>query len=175
MSLKMKARSTSVKRASRSRAKHTVRKILVTTFVMTALLVSAGVGYAWYTGSHSKVAVPTQADVVTSAPVIKTYTPPPTATVGVSTQSFTSTVKRGTNAELSIKTNPKAACSIRVEYKDHVLSTDSGLVPKVADEYGLVSWTWTVETSRPVGTWPVKVLCANSKNSGALQLDMVVQ
>lgn len=146
---------------------------IITTIVLLLVFVGAGLGYTWYMGRYKPAKI-----VETSTPVSRNVTPPPktvddNAKVGVSSQTFTDKVVLGKNASISIKTNPLAACSIRVEYNKEA-STDSGLVPKKADEYGVASWGWTVEESRPVGKWPVTVTCANAKNSGVLTLDMNV-
>lgn len=148
-------------------------RTLITVTILLVLLVGAGLGYTWYVGRYKPAKI-----VETPAPASKSITKPKNtidenAKVGVSSQTFTDKVVIGKNASISIKTNPLAACSIRVEYNKEA-STDSGLVPKKADEYGVASWGWTVETSRPVGKWPVTVTCANAKNSGVLTLDMNV-
>lgn len=148
-------------------------RTLITTVILLLVFVGAGLGYTWYMGRYKPTKV-----VETPTPPSKTILPPPktvdeNAKVGVSSQMFTDKVALGKNASISIKTNPLAACSIKVEYNKEA-STDSGLVPKKADEYGIASWGWTVETSRPLGKWPVTVTCANAKNSGVLTLDMNV-
>jgi hypothetical protein len=53
-------------------------------------------------------------------------------------------------------------------------STDSGLAQKNADEYGLLSWTWTVEPTVPLGKWPVKISCAYDGKGAFVQGDLVV-
>ena len=121
-----------------------------------------GLVYVWYMGKTQPVP---QAAVVKQA-VAKTVTTTPIvdeeAPVGVAVQTLTSPVRKGGNSSISIKTRPKAACSIRVSYgtTQDDESKDGGLIPKTADEYGVADWTWTVETSRPVGSWPVEVTCA---------------
>lgn len=146
---------------------------IITVMLLLFLLIGSGIGYTWYMGRYqpAKIAetpAPSPRDVIPAAKKVDD-----TARVGISSQSFTDNVVIGKNASLSIKTNPLAACSIRVEY-DKQASTDSGLVPKKADEYGVASWGWTVEASRPVGKWPVTVTCANAKNSAVLALDMTL-
>ena len=150
-----------------------VVRVIVAIVVLLLLLLFAGIGYTWYMGQYKPAPI-----VDTPQPKPKTLAEPPkqvdeNAKVGISSQTFTDKVVPGKNASLFIKTNPLAACSIRVEY-DKQASTDSGLVPKKADEYGVASWAWTVEESRPLGKWPVVVTCANAKNSGVLQLDLYV-
>lgn len=95
----------------------------------------------------------------------------PDAVVGVAVQMITSPLVPGSNAMINIKTNNDAKCKITVVY-NKVPSTDSGLSDKVADEFGVVSWTWTVEPTAPLGSWPVTVTCANEKKSGVVVTDL---
>jgi len=106
-------------------------------------------------------------------PVIKRAKPDPNNPSSASIQMFTSSVAPGSNASITVRTNPEAKCTIKVEY-NKVPSTDSGLVPKVADEYGIVSWAWTVEEEVPLGKWPVKVTCVHNKRSAVVQGDLMV-
>lgn len=84
-----------------------------------------------------------------------------------------SPVKAGSNTTISVKTTPKATCSISVVYAG-AASTDSGLAPKKADAYGEASWTWTVGASVPAGSWPVKVTCTYKAKSGVVQQSLQV-
>jgi len=134
--------------------------------VLTIVIISAilGLAYVWYMGKVK----PAQPAAVVQPIAVKTVTPVPVsdenAPVGVAIQTLTSPVPKGGNASISIKTRPQAACSIRVTYSttpnQDQESKDGGLIPKTADAYGVAEWTWTVETSRPVGSWPVEVTCA---------------
>ena len=51
----------------------------------------------------------------------------------------------------------------------------SGLVKKIADEFGVVTWAWTVPAGTPQGTWPVNVSCKNKKYSAVVSSDLVVK
>jgi hypothetical protein len=177
MALEIKSRGSTYHSSKNIRhqgvAKRRIIRTISTIFILLLLLVIAALGYTWYLGKYQKPVV-----VDTPQPKKNKVIEPPkqfdeTVKVGVSSQTFTDKVAPGKNASLYIRTNPLAACSIRVEYNKEA-STDSGLVPKKADEYGVASWAWTVEESRPVGKWPVIVTCANAKNSGVLQLDLYV-
>lgn len=152
--------------------------LLATVLVLGGFLVGGGVAYTWYVGKNAPPAEPElkPEDFVKakSNPLPVPTKPSPAAVVGVSVQSLTTPVKPGANAAITVKTNPEAKCSISVKYKD-VPSTDSGLSQKVADEYGLVSWSWGVEESAPEGKWPVDVTCANAKNSGMVRGDLEVK
>jgi hypothetical protein len=135
---------------------------------------AGGLGYTWYVGNSDPVtpaALPeTKKTPLAAAPVAKAK---PTGPVGVSIQVLSSPVKPGGNASMTIRTRPDAACSITVTYKDQK-STDGGLIPKTGDEFGTVQWTWTVESSRPVGKWPVDVTCALGDMSGYVRGELEV-
>lgn len=155
-----------------ARRKKAIRRTVITVVVLILLFIVGGLIYTWYMGKYHPVATQTVTSTkkqVQTKPAVDDQ-----ARVGVSSQVFTSDIKQGENVSLTVKTNPLAACSIRVEYNKQP-STDTGLVPKKADEYGIVMWTWTVESSQPVGRWPVDITCANAKNSGYLQLFLNVK
>jgi hypothetical protein len=106
-------------------------------------------------------------------PVIKHVAPAANAKVGASVQTITSPVAPGDNASITIKTTPTASCTITVVY-NKIASKDSGLTQKVADDYGVVSWTWTVGGATPLGIWPATVTCVYGKNSAVVQGDLRV-
>ena len=150
----------------------TTLKITASAVIILVLAVGGGVAYSWYVSQHSDE---NSQAFQKPAPAVKSEKKPPKfpddATMGVSVQSITSPVAPGSNSSIMVKTNPDATCSVSVEY-NHVPSKDSGLAPKKADEYGLVEWTWTVESTAPVGNWPVKVSCANKKNTAVVENDL---
>lgn len=152
-----------------------LKRTLIAVGVLLVLTAVAGVGYIWYSGQQAPV-------VAEQKPAAQLQTPPPAhtapviapdATVSASVQSIDSPVAPGQNVSLQLRTNPAAKCKISVVY-DKTPSKDSGLMPKIADEYGMVSWTWTVDASAPLGNWPVKVTCANDKKSADVQADLTV-
>lgn len=148
----------------RRRRRRLLRLIIGVSLSIIVVGAIIGLVYVWYMGKTHPIE---QAAAPTSTTTTKTVTTPvvdENVPVGVAIQTLTTPVQRGGNSSISIKTRPKAACSIQVTYsltgdKDKV-SRDGGLIPKDADDYGVASWTWTVETSRPVGSWPVEVTCA---------------
>ena len=159
----------------KSRIKKYVRNILISTFIMLVLFVGAGVGYTWYMGQNSSSDKSVLAEPVEYKPptVIKPTQPTANTKVGASVQMITSPILPGSNASITVRTVATASCSISVIYKE-TPSTDSGLVIKKADEYGMVSWSWTVEDSVPLGKWPVKVTCAYGESSAQVIGDLVV-
>lgn len=154
----------------------TTLKITASAVILLVLAVTVGFGYTWYMSNYGKdnsqafqqPAKPTGGIQANKRPKISD-----TAIIGAVVQNITSPVIPGSNASMLIKTNPGANCAISVIY-DKTPSKDSGLTPKVADEYGIVEWAWTVEPTTPLGNWPVKVTCANKKNSAVVQNDLRV-
>jgi len=141
-------------------------KISISAIVLLILIVGGGVAYIWYSGQNSsdilanEVPKPVKTEVL-----VKPIKPADDAVVAASVQALTSPVLAGTNSSVIVKTTPESKCVISVIY-DKIASTDSGLSPKTADEYGVVTWTWTVGSSIPVGKYPVKVTCTRGKMSG---------
>src|SRR5713101_652275 len=68
--------------------------------------------------------------------------------------SVTSPAAPFTDATLTIRTTPGANCLIVVHYKSGS-SKAKGLVQKVADGSGRVSWTWRVGSNTTPGRWPI--------------------
>jgi hypothetical protein len=153
-----------------------VYKTILSIVVLLMVLVGGGVAYTWYVGNND--AYETPAGPEPAANPVEALTKPreiaPDAKFGASVQFITSPVEPGKNSSISIKTRPEAECEIVVEY-DEVKSEDSGLVPKKADEYGIVGWTWTVEDYQPVGKWPVEVTCAYGEQSAFVRSELRVE
>ena len=142
-----------------------VRRLIIVCVLIVSLGIVGGLIYTWMMGKRN----PVSSSTVSVAPKKAQTTAlkyDENAPVGVAIEAMSPPMKAGANASISVKTKPKSACSITVTYKDGQKSTDAGLVPKNADEFGVVMWTWTVEVGRPVGSWPVEVTCAYKDKSG---------
>jgi len=159
-----------------NKAIKTIVKVAVAAVILLTLIVGGGIFYIWYSGQNEsdKVVIkdvkPDTSKKTSIAPVKQAEN----ARVGVVLQTVTSPVMPGDNTSITMKTNVGAKCTVAVVY-DKIPSTDSGLTPKVADEYGLVSWTWTVDKNAALGKWPVKVTCVKGDKSGVAsgQLEIV--
>lgn len=147
----------------------------MTGVVLALLAVTGGIGYTWYMGQQQPLAAEQlETPVINRRAALKPPKISSTAAIGASVQTFTPEVKPGDNASVSVRTNPEAACKIVVTY-DKVPAVDGGLTPKTADEFGLVSWSWTVKPGTPAGTWPAEVTCKNKKNSAFVKAEFVVK
>lgn len=152
------------------------RNIAISVVTLLVLIVGGGSAYTWYMGQNtdgSALGVATPVETIADHE-IKPSKPSPNTPVSASIQMLTTPVMPGENASITVKTTPTANCTIKVEY-NKVASTDSGLTAKTADEFGIVSWAWTVEEGRPLGAWPVTVTCTHNKKSAMVRGDLVVK
>lgn len=150
-----------------------VRNIAISAVILLLVLIGAGVGYTWYMSQYD--AAPT---VAAPKPVEKEGTithvkVAENANANASIQSLTTPVMPGNNASVSVKGNPGSTCTIVVEY-NKIPSKDSGLIRKPTDEFGVVTWSWTVESTVPVGKWPVTVTCEYNKKTAVVIGDLIV-
>lgn len=150
-----------------------IRKTIISIFVLLVIILGAGTVYVWYTGKNVDTSTMPEPFVYEPEKNIKPIQQAENLPVGASVQSLTSPVVPGTNASIIIKTNMNATCSISVIY-DKTASKDSGLVDKSSGEYGSVSWSWTVDSTAPLGKWPVKVTCKKGEKSGVVIGDLEV-
>ncbi len=164
------------KRHARRRRRRLVKNTAVFLLILVMVFGAAGFAYTWYAGQQE---VDPALDVSTlpkQQPQHKTTPPTKNSQVGVSVQTFNSPLTPGQNASLGIKTLRGAACSITFTYnKDNERSDDTGLIPKIADEYGLVEWTWKISPAVTDGTWPVEVVCANGNKHSYSRSDLVIK
>lgn len=147
-------------------------RFLIVFAVLLVLCVGGLIAYAWLGSSEAPAA--TIADPKPKAQVQEQEKPPavdPNAPVGVSVQSISSPALPGSNVLLTARTKAGSVCTIVAEY-NKVKSTDSGLMEKTADDYGMVSWSWAVEPSAPLGKWPVTVTCMFGEKSGVVVADL---
>lgn len=161
--------------AKNNRVLKRVRNIALSSAILLVLIVGAGVAYTWFMGQSEPGPTAASAPPVAARPTatIKPAAPAANAKESAAVESITSPVAPGENASMEVKTLAGSTCTIAVVY-DKMASTDSGLGPKVADEFGIVNWTWTVESTAPVGTWPMKVTCTRNKQSAVVQGDLTV-
>jgi hypothetical protein len=152
-----------------------VRNAVLSVVALIVLFLGGGMALALMSGGEEPEPAATK-PVDTEPkyqPLKKPAAPPPNAAVGVALGSITSPVAAGSNAALSVRTTPTANCTVVVTYNG-INSRDSGLAPKVADAYGIATWTWTVEAAVPPGTWPAKITCNYNGRSAVFDTKLQV-
>jgi len=153
-----------------------LRNAAISVVVLLVLAVGGGVGYVWYMGENN---VPATAAEPPAEPVIhrevKRTKRDPKAPFGASVQMLSTPVIPGSNAQITVKTAPEVDCKIVVEVDKKPLQ-DSGLVDRKADDFGMVTWSWTLPADTKLGKWPVNVTCTSpvTKKSAFVRGDMEV-
>lgn len=158
----------------REQRRKSARRTLNTLLVLSVLALGAGIAYTWYMGKQKPALAAEQPTAINKPGIIKPHKVASDAKIGAAIQMFTADVKAGENASMTVRTNPEAECAIVVKY-NNVPAKDSGLVTKVADEFGVASWAWTVAPGTPPGKWPVQVTCKNKKYSAVVIGDLIVK
>jgi hypothetical protein len=143
----------------------TARNIAISFTVLLLLVIAAGAAYTWYISRHNPKTASKLSLKPAGAPVLKAPKVAADVRESASVQMLTSPIIPGSNASITIQTLPNSNCTIVVTYNETIVSKDSGLAAKTADDYGVVNWTWSVEETVPVGTWPVKVVCERNKKT----------
>lgn len=155
----------------------TFLKIILSAIILLLILIALGIIYTKYSGGQEESAQPVPQPP--ARPIIKPPKLSPKAKESVAIQTISSPVKRGSEASISIKTNPKSKCQIKVEYKDEtgndIEYRSSALIVKKADEFGIVEWDWPISSSAPAGKWEVTVTCFYNKKSALVIGDMLVK
>ena len=150
-----------------------MRNISISVGILVVILVGAGLAYTFYM-SQTDTAPVVSKPVSTLRPSTLKHTKlADNVPASASVQSLTSPVMPGDNASISVKGNPGSTCSIKVEY-NKVASTDSGLIAKSTDEFGIITWAWTIGATTPEGKWPVTVTCEYNTKTAIVIGDIVV-
>lgn len=162
--------------SSRKRALKRASKVILVVFIVLFIVVGSVLLYIWLTGKQVPVA---QTPLPEPKKVVLPERKPPKvaadAKLGTYVSQVSTPLKPGENASLTLSTLPDARCTIVVEYGDTVKAVDSGLTPKVSDEYGQIVWSWTVEASAPTGKWPVKINCTRAKQSSYVKSEIEIK
>jgi hypothetical protein len=158
-----------IRRARSNLMLRTIRNIALSVVLLIVVFTAAAVGYILLTGNSSDTAKtePLPAAPTPETSPIKPSKPGPNVPESAGIQSLFSPVKVGANTSMTIKTLPGSTCTITFIY-NNIASKDSGLAQKTADDYGIVTWSWTVDSGVPVGTWPAKATCVYNKKSAVV-------
>jgi hypothetical protein len=153
----------------------TIRNVAISIVTLLVIFAGAGIGYVLLTGDDT---INAKAEPVAPSPppgaAIRTPRKPvPNAPESAGVTSLFSPVKIGQNTSMTVKTLPNSICTITFIY-NNIASKDSGLAQKAADDYGNVTWAWTISGDVPVGKWPAKATCTYNKKSAVVIGDVEV-
>jgi hypothetical protein len=151
-----------------------IRNISISIGVLLILFVGGGVAYTWYMSQNDTAPVVSRPTTTLTTGTLKHAKIAANAPASASIQSLSSPIVRGDNASVTVKGNPGSSCVIKVEY-NNVPSNDTGLkLTKILDDFGVATWSWTVERTVPDGKWPVTITCTYETKTAIVIGDLVV-
>ncbi len=150
-----------------------IRNISISIGTLLVIFVGIGVAYTFYMSQTDTAPVVSKPESTLRPNTVKHAKLADNVPANASVQSLTTPVMPGDNASMSVKGNPGSTCSIKVEY-NKVASADSGLIAKPTNEFGIVTWAWTLGATTPEGKWPVTVTCEYNKKTAIVIGDLVV-
>ncbi len=151
----------------------TLQNTSIAVAIILIIFVAGEIIYVYLTDRSIKHIASTQTKNTTSTPIPQPVKPASNAPEGVAIDTITSPIAAGSNASIGVLTNAGSVCDINVTYNG-IQSSDSGLTSKKADAYGNVMWSWTVESSVPVGSWPIKITCVYNSRSAVYSTNIQV-
>ncbi len=148
------------------------------TFAVLALFVAAFMAgfiyiYLGDQGANSNMRLSAKAAGTQYAPLKPPPAPSPKASVGVAIEALDTPVARGSASSLIVNTKADAYCNVMLKF-NNTIDKDPALGTKQADAYGVVSWTFTIPPSAPLGTWPISVTCHDMSHAGVVAGELVV-
>lgn len=149
---------------------------MILSFVVMSISAFGGmVACVWYFGQADNSAIDdTLPEPTSSANIMTPIKQAENVPVGVSVQSISSPITQGDMAIITTRSNPGASCNITVTL-NKVKYTDSNLVKKAVDEYGMATWTWPTSTFTLAGKWSVEVLCSRGEKSGMVLGELIIK
>jgi hypothetical protein len=148
--------------------------------VVLIIAIVAGLIYVWLMGLQAKPLTTTTAQTTTQPAFITPHKVPDNVEIGSSIQSLSSPISPGDNASLTVRTTESAVCKVKIIHlddsqKELARVTDSGLGDKTADEFGMVTWTWTMPSNVAIAKWSADIYCTRGDKSTHSVGDIVVQ
>jgi len=99
---------------------------------------------------------------------IATPRPVSTQTLSVTYVGSMTKAARCQSIMFSIRSVPQARCTIAVTYLNGTTNA-AGLEPKIANDTGLVLWTWVVDSNAALGTARIVASCTMGTNTGSTE------
>jgi hypothetical protein len=136
--------------------------------VLLILALIAGAVYVYFADRQSPPTQAASAQTDHPSSIPEPTQPGPNAPESASVQYIENPVAAGQNSTITVITGPLSKCTIVVEYNG-VVTKDSGLAPKSADNRGSITWAWTVPKAATPGKWPAKVTCVRNGKTGYVE------
>lgn len=153
---------------------------MIIAVILLTITIAAGLFYVWLMGLQEKPSTTTSAPTTNKPSFLTPHKLPDNVAIGSSIQSISSPVSPGDNASLTVRTTESAVCSVKIIHldssqKELARVTDSGLSDKTADEFGMLTWTWTMPSDAATAKWTADVYCSRGDKSTHSVGELVVQ
>ncbi|HVS58350.1 MAG TPA: hypothetical protein VHD60_01275 [Candidatus Saccharimonadales bacterium] len=165
----------------RRRLPRPLRNAVISAVVLLVLCIGIGEVYVMFTdnGSVPVAAASIQQTASASTGEIKPTKPAADIPESAAVEMATSPIAPGAPATVSVHTNPGSACSIAVVYKydsqtARVPVNDPNLSPQAADDFGMVSWNWTIPEGAPLGAGRATVVCTYHTRHAMVIADLYI-
>lgn len=158
-----------------------LRNALISAAVLLILCVAVGEVYVMFADNGSVPVAAASVQQTTSATTgeIKPTKPAADIPESAAVEMVTSPIAPGAPATVSVHTNPGSACSIAVVYKYDSQNAQApvnnpSLSPQTADDFGIVSWNWTISPGAPLGTGRATVICTYHTRHAMVIADLYI-
>ena len=139
-------------------------KIVLSALILLVLFFLAGFIYTYFSDRPGTAGKGTTQGPANQFSLVKPPPKPgPNAAVGVAEEAFDSPIAPGQDSSIIISTTAGASCQIALQMPS-LKSSGQSLAPQIANAYGTVTWSWTVPSSTPFGSYPLSVKCSYGKN-----------
>lgn len=175
--VKNRARSSESKQ---SRVVKSLRNLTIGVLVLALLIGGVYVALLWLNKPKVASAPAPDATNKDNPSFLTPHKPPKDVAIGSSIQSISSPIAPGSNASLTLRTTESAVCNIKVvrldaEMREAQRVTDSGLGDKTADDFGIVTWTWTMPADAAIAKWQADINCTRDSKSTRSIGEIVVE
>lgn len=158
------------KDSTRARVLRSARTVFLIVVVLALLIGGMYAAFLWF---NKPQVITMETPVATNdqnPSFLERRKPPKDVAIGSSIQALSTPVSPGSNASLTLRTTESALCVVKVTMQDSAMRevarvTDSGLSDKKADDFGVVTWTWTMPADAKFGKWQADITCTRDSKS----------
>lgn len=148
-----------------------LRNVVIGIAILAVLIGGTYAALLWFNNPQAALTVKEPDATNQQNPSFMTpHKPPKDVAIGSSIQSISSPIAPGNNASLTLRTTESAVCTIKVVRIDAAMRevqrvSDSGLSDKEADDFGVVTWTWTMPADAVIAKWQADITCTRDSKS----------
>ena len=148
------------------RRRRSGRRLLL---VVALIVLLSGGAYALYrdsTATKQPAATPSPTATSSASAVLPQVSPSPPPAPGTTAINFlTAFIHPGGMATVLALAGPGATCSMLMQDAAHKRVSTPGVVSTKTDPRGIVTWSWLIAASQPLGSYSIAVTCSPGKTA----------